>query len=232
MGKAVPKAMVPIGGKPLIWHLMRLYTSRGFDEFILCLGFLNEKLVDYFSSKSANGYTHDRWIEIDDDGLKARARLVDTGVDTNTGGRIKAVEEFCRGDERIFVTYGDGLSDVDLQALYEFHLRHGRIATLTAVHPVSTFGLLEIGHDRSVRSFQEKPVLEQWINGGFFVFEREIFNRLEHDSVLEQKPLADLAREGQLMAFEHTEFWKCMDTYKDNVEMNQLWDQNAPWKVW
>jgi glucose-1-phosphate cytidylyltransferase len=229
LGLAVPKALVPIGGKPVIWHLMRLYTSFGFDEFVLCLGYLQSQIRSFFGGDE----THiDQVVDVDLDGLRCRVHLVDTGIDTNTGGRLKSVERLCAADERILVTYGDGLSDVDLIALIKFHVDHHRVATLTAVHPVSNFGILELRDDSSVADFREKPVLEDWINGGFFVFERAIFDVLEETSVLEQAPLSTLAETGQLMAYKHSGFWKCMDTHKDNVEMNHLWQSRAPWKVW
>ena len=227
MGAAVPKALVPVGGKPVIWHLMRLYTSFGFDEFVLCLGYLQERIREYFGENS-----NDETVNVDIDGLKCRVRLVDTGQDTNTGGRIKAVEKFCENDERFFVTYGDGLADVDIRSLLNFHIEHRKTATLTAVHPVSNFGILELRDDSSISEFKEKPVVNDWINGGFFVFERHIFEYLNIASVLEQAPLATLAHNGDLMAYKHNGFWKCMDTYKDNVELNQLWESHAPWKVW
>lgn len=229
MGMAVPKALVPVGGKPVIWHLMRLYTSFGFNEFVLCLGYLQELIREYFGGNVRNT---DEFVSVDLDGLKCRIRLVDTGQDTNTGGRIKTVEEHADSDERFFVTYGDGLSNVDLRELLDFHLEHGKTATLTAVHPISNFGILELRDDSSVAEFKEKPILEDWINGGFFVFERRIFDYLDKTSVLEQTPLATLASENQLMAYKHRGFWKCMDTHKDNVELNQLWETHAPWKVW
>jgi glucose-1-phosphate cytidylyltransferase len=230
MGSAVPKALVPVGGKPVIWHLMRLYTSFGFNEFVLCLGYLQEKIRDFFLA-NAVGQTGER-LQINYDGLECVVNLFDTGLDTNTGGRIKAVEAHLGADDRIFVTYGDGLADVDLRRLLEFHLKHGKTGTLVAVRPVSNFGILQMENDGTVQEFQEKPVLDEWINGGFFVFEREIFDRLESNSILEKEPLAGLAREGLLMAYRHEGFWKCMDTYKDNLELNKLWDIGAPWKVW
>lgn len=233
MGVAVPKALAPVGGKPVIWHLLRIFTANGFNEFVLCLGFLSDKITQYFSGISMIG-THDPdgIYRVDADGLNCSVQLVDTGLDTNTGGRIKAVERCLAGEERFFVTYGDGLADVDLKALLGFHERHGKTATLTAVHPVSNFGILDLRNDSSVKEFKEKPILENWINGGFFVFECGIFDYLAEDSILEREPLATLAATGELMAFKHPGFWKCMDTYKDNLELNELWKTRAPWKVW
>ena len=232
MGVAVPKALVPVGDKPVIWHLMRVFAERGFDDFVLCLGYLRENIERYFSEIAVDKNGADKTIRVVSGGLECTVKLVDTGLDTNTGGRIKRLEEELADEERFFVTYGDGLAAVDLQGLLDFHLEHGKAATLTAVHPVSNFGVLDLDENSAVRQFKEKPLLDNWINGGFFVFERKIFEYLEGDSVLEREPLSKLAEQGELMAYQHTGFWKCMDTYKDNIELNQLWRGGAPWKVW
>jgi len=233
MGKAVPKALVSVGGKPLIWHLLRSFASRGFDDFILCLGFLGDKIEQYFEEFAVDRSTGDRHtIQVCSDGLECRLTLAQTGTDTNTGGRIKAIQQLVPDGERFFATYGDGVADVDQTALLDFHLDHGRVATLSAVNPISSFGILDLGEDSSVVRFREKPRLENWINGGFFVFENSIFNYLDADSILEREPLTRLANEGQLMAYRHRGFWKCMDTYKDNLELEQLWKDGAPWKTW
>jgi glucose-1-phosphate cytidylyltransferase len=145
---------------------------------------------------------------------------------------LKKIEKYLEGEETFCVTYGDGLSDVNIEKLLSFHKSHGKTATLTAVQPFSNFGLIKISEENAVTEFQEKPRLQEWINGGFFVFNKKILNYLEEDSVLEQKPLENLARENELIAFRHTGFWKCMDTYKDNIEFNQLWETNPAWKVW
>ena len=231
MGLAVPKALVPIGGKPVIWHLMRIFADRGFEDFVLCLGYLREQIEQYFTSIADTDNSENR-ISVTSDGLKCKVQLIDTGLETNTGGRIKAVQPTLADEDRFFVTYGDGLADVDPNKLLQFHVDHGKIATLTAVHPVSSFGILDLDGNCAVKEFREKPVLENWINGGFFVFERRIFDYLDENSVLEREPLADLAKEGELMAYKHSGFWKCMDTFKDNLELNELWDTHAPWKVW
>lgn len=229
MGKLVPKALVPIGDKPVIWHLMQIFASQGFCDFTLCLGYLGDKIKDYFSeiSDPSGG-----WAEVDLDITSCRIELVETGLDTNTGGRLKAVERNLINEREFFVTYGDGLANIDLVELLRFHRDHGKTATLTAVHPVSNFGLLELDEDGKVEHFREKPALREWINGGFFVFRGGIFARLTNDSVLEREPLESLAQQGELMAYRHSGFWKCMDTYKDNLEMNELWETHAPWKVW
>ncbi len=214
-GKSVPKALVRIGDEPIIWHLLELYSHFGFDDFVICLGFLAAEIKGYFA----------------DSPLASNVSLVETGLDTNTGARIKKVKRFLQSEERFCVTYGDGLADIDLAKLLDFHRDHGRIATLTAVHPVSNFGLLDVGVDGRVENFREKPVLKEWVNGGFFIFERAIFDYLEDDSILEGEPLMRLADEGELMAYRHDGFWKCMDTYKDSLEFNELWKKGAPWKA-
>ena len=231
MGIAVPKALVPIGGKPVIWHLMRIFADSGFDDFVLCLGYLSETIEKYFYGV-ATSRDDENQVRVASDGLSCSVQMIDTGLDTNTGGRIKALESLMSDQDRFFVTYGDGLADVDIQKLLKFHLQHGKIATLTAVHPVSNFGILDLDGTGAVRDFKEKPVLESWINGGFFVFERRTFDYLEENSILEREPLTALAKEGQLMAYQHPGFWKCMDTYKDNLELNELWETHAPWKLW
>jgi glucose-1-phosphate cytidylyltransferase len=214
-GATVPKALIEIGGRPVLWHLLNIYDHYGLAEIILCLGFLGDAIKEYF---------------LDD---HRQITFVDTGLDTNTGGRINRIEKYLGGDETFCVTYGDGLADIDLPALISFHHQHGKIATLTAVHPLSNFGLIKIDEDNRVIEFEEKPVIKDWVNGGFFVFDRRIFDYLDDDSVLEGEPMERLARAGELKAYRHTGFWKCMDTYKDNIEFNQLWDAGqAGWKVW
>ena len=213
-GKSVPKALVRIGNEPIIRHLIELYAHFGLNDFVVCLGFLADEIRNYFA-QSAQGLN---------------IRLVDTGLDTNTGGRIKKAQEFLEDEETFCVTYGDGLADIDIEKLLAFHRSHGKIGTLTAVHPVSNFGLLDVSPDGQVENFREKPVLKEWVNGGFFVFERAIFNYLDDNSVLEGEPLTRLSEQGELMAYRHDGFWKCMDTYKDSLEFNELWNEGAPWQ--
>ncbi len=213
-GKSVPKALVRIGDEPIIWHLIELYSNFGLRDFVICLGFLADEIKGYFQNKLSG----------------SNVQLVDTGLDANTGGRIKKVQQYLEAEETFCVTYGDGLADVDLEKLLTFHRSHGKIATLTAVHPVSNFGLLDVNADGRVENFREKPVLKEWVNGGFFVFEGAIFDYLDDDSILEGEPLMRLADEGELMAYRHDGFWKCMDTYKDSLEFNELWKVGAPWR--
>jgi glucose-1-phosphate cytidylyltransferase len=208
-----PKALIEIGGRPVLWHLLTLYSRQGFNDFILCLGHLGADIEHYFTANRED------W----------RITFAHTGLDANTGARIKSVAGYLAGEDNFFVTYGDGLADIDLNALRAFHLAHGRAATLTAVHPQLNFGLLELD-DHAVTAFHEKPSMKEWINGGFFVFQRRILDYLDDTSVLEKEPLERLAGERQLHAFRHLGFWKCMDTYKDNLEFNQLWDAGqAAW---
>ena len=217
-GVSVPKALIDIGGKPIIWHLMKLYSNYGLNDFVLCLGYLGNSIRKYFSENS-----QDDW----------NVTLADTGEDTNTGGRVRRVRELLEGDDNFSVTYGDGLANVNLSKLIAFHKEHGRLATLTAVHPRSNFGLIKLDNAGAVTAFQEKPVISDWVNGGFFLFNRGVLDYLEDNSVLEREPLERLARERQLIAYQHDGFWKCMDTFKDNLEFNQLWDSgSADWKVW
>lgn len=239
-GATVPKALIEIGGRPLLWHLLKLYAHHGLNDFILCLGHLGDAIKRYFLDQ--HWLDHDFTLEMNSaaeprlHGARAeewRVTLADTGLETNTGGRIKRIAPYLGADETFCVTYGDGLANIDLRALVAFHRAHGRVATLTAVHPQSSFGLLQLDEAGAVTEFVEKPPLREWINGGFFVFERAVLDYLNEESVLEREPFERLARERQLMAYAHTGFWKCMDTYKDNLELNQLWDAgSAQWRLW
>jgi glucose-1-phosphate cytidylyltransferase len=226
-GRSVPKALVRIGEDPILWHLIQLYRSHGITEFVLCLGFLGDEIREYFRSRSDEFVpAGPGLITISVEGV--RILLAETGLETPTGGRLFRVRSLLQ-NERSFVTYGDGLADVDITQLLGFHEGHGKAATLTAVHPISNFGLLDIDRNGGVSQFREKPRLAEWVNGGFFVFEPAVFDRLNEDSVLELEPLQSLAAEGQLMAYRHDGFWKCMDTYKDSLEFNDLWAAGAPW---
>ena len=216
-GINVPKALIEIGGKPMLWHLLKYYSHFGLNDFVLCLGYLGSSIQAYFEAHPEN------W----------KITFADTGLDTNTGGRLKLIKNHLGEDEEFCVTYGDGLANVDLPALLKFHHSHQKIATLTAVNPRSQFGVLKLDDKNSVTEFQEKPLLKEWINGGFFVFNRRIFDYLNDNSILEREPFEQLASAREVMAFKHSGFWKCLDTYKDNLEFNQLWDDNeAAWKLW
>lgn len=240
MTEFIPKPLVQIGGKPIIWHIMKTYAQYGFTDFILCLGYKGSMIKEYF--------VHHDWMN-NDFTLNLRSNkktivnhsnqledwnvtFVDTGLETMTGGRIKRVEPYI-GEEEFMVTYGDGVANIDINKLLAQHKKMGKIATLTAIHPMSQFGVLE-ATDSLVKSFKEKPRLDGIINGGFFVFNRKIFSYLKEDStILEEEPLRTLTREQQLALYEHHEFWKCMDTPKDAADLNRMWDENkAEWKVW
>jgi glucose-1-phosphate cytidylyltransferase len=241
-GAAVPKALIKIGERPLLWHLLKIYSHHGLNDFVLCLGYLGDAIKRYFlehhwlysdftleMSRTGDYRLHKQDAQSEDWNIT----FAETGLNTNTGGRVKLSEKYIGDDQTFCVTYGDGLADIDLPALLEYHRSHGKIATLTAVHPQSNFGLLKLDQDNAITEFVEKPVMKEWINGGFFVFNRGIFDYVPDDCVLEREPFERLAQDRELMAYTHTGFWKCMDTYKDNVEFNQLWDAGrAEWKVW
>jgi glucose-1-phosphate cytidylyltransferase len=234
-----PKPMVEIGGKPIVWHLMSIYASFGFQEFVLALGHMGEIIKDYFLR--FHGLHGDVTVNLGDGthvlhGRRQpdwRVHLCDTGADTQTGGRLKRLRPLI-DQETFMVTYADGLARIDLRALLEFHKRHGKLATVTAVHPPSRFGQMAIDGD-TVRSFAEKPeALDGWINGGFFVFEPGVLNYVAGDAtVLEREPLESLAAAGQLMAYRHEGFWQMMDTIQERRLLEELWKSGgAPWKVW
>lgn len=236
---ARPKPMVEIGGKPILWHIMQIYSSFGFKDFLVACGYKGEIIKEYFH----NYYIHnsDYMIDLQDGSRQVyrankddwRVSLIDTGMDTNTGGRILRLQQFI-GQETFMVTYGDGVGDIDIRALVEFHHLHKMKATITAVRPPARFGGLELEGD-TVKEFSEKPQTgEGWINGGFFVFEPEIFDYLNNDStILEREPLEELAREGELRAYRHEGFWHPMDTMRDRLLLEERWANNdAPWKVW
>jgi glucose-1-phosphate cytidylyltransferase len=217
---AIPKPLVEIGGQPIVWHVIQLYAVQGFRRFILATGYKGE-LIERFAAECS-------WP----DGVSVEC--ADTGLETPTGGRIKRLEDRLVGEERFCATYADGVADIDLDALLEFHAKHGATATMTVVRPELQFGVTELdGKDGRVTGFKEKPRSEHWINGGFFCMQREALNYLVQDSVLERAPLELLAAESELRAYRHEGFWECMDTYKDAVALNDLWESGqAPWRLW
>jgi glucose-1-phosphate cytidylyltransferase len=216
--RAIPKPLVEIGGRPILWHVMQIYASQGFTRFILCLGYKAELIEEFVRTSD--------WP----DGVEVVC--VFTGVETQTGGRIKRVADYLP-DETFSVTYADGVADIDLARLSAHHAAHGALATVTVIRPTLQFGFAEIAPDGRIRGFREKPKSEEWINGGFFCFEPGFLDYLDDDSVLERAPLERLAAAGELVAFPHLGFWACMDTYKDALLLNDLWsDGSAPWRVW
>jgi glucose-1-phosphate cytidylyltransferase len=237
-----PKPMVEIGGRPILLHIMRLYAHYGFNEFVLCLGYKGAMIKEYFLNYDSmlkdftlvlgeqrrpaitfhdHEETHDFVVT-----------LADTGSETMTGGRLKRIERYV-DDDTFMVTYGDGLSDVHIGDLLAFHQAHHKLATVTAIRPRSRFGLLDITDSGRVSRFQEKPQVDEWVNGGYFVFNRGVFGYLDPDCILEQAPLMNLAADGQLVAYRHRGFWHAMDTYRDTLYLNELWAKgDAPWAVW
>lgn len=234
-----PKPMVEVGGRPVLWHLMKSFATQGQKEFIVCTGYRGDVIKDYFLNYDArmNDFTahlgQSSHIEVHGNHEESdwRVTVADTGANTMTGGRVKRVEKYLDG--RFMVTYGDGLADVDINALLAFHESHGKLATVTTVRPLSRFGVMDIDGDGRVMQFREKPLTDDYVNVGFFVFEQEVLKYLDDECVLEQTPLEQLAREGQLMAYRHEGFWQPMDTYREYTMLNEMWDKGeAPWKVW
>ncbi|MCW3019779.1 MAG: Nucleotidyl transferase [Solirubrobacterales bacterium] len=217
--QAIPKPLVEIGGMPIVWHVIQLYAVQGFRRFLLATGYRGE-LIERFVAAHA-------WPE------GVSVECVETGLETQTGGRIKLLQSRLAGERLFCATYADGLADIDLDALLSFHGEHGALASMTVVRPKLQFGVTELddGDDARVLGFREKPTSEHWINGGFFCFDAAVLDRLRPDSVLERAPLERLAAAGELRAFRHTGFWECMDTYKDAVSLNDLWASGqAPWR--
>jgi len=236
-----PKPMIEIGGKPILWHIMKIYSSYGFNDFVVCCGYRGYVIKDYFH----HYYMHqaDMTVDLGSNATEYhnsssepwRITLVDTGLETMTGGRIKRVEPYI-GNESFMLTYGDGVSNVDINALIDFHTKSGKLATLTAVQPSGKFGALEISSDDSITSFKEKPKGDgAWINGGFFVCQPKVFKYITagDSTVWERGPLEVLAKEGQLGAYKHDGFWQAMDMLRDKVDLEKIWTTGkAPWKRW
>ena len=236
----VPKPMVEIGGWPVLWHIMRIYAEQQFDEFVIALGYKGEVIKRYFFDYQAlrGSLTIDlatrRVTPHDQQADNWKIHLVETGADTNTGGRVLRLRPFLQ-DETFMLTYGDGVADIDLRAVLAFHHGHGKLATVTAVRPPARFGGLTIDGAGAVKTFSEKPQIgEGWINGGFMVLEPGIFKYLaEDDGSLEADALEAIAADGQLMAYRHSGFWQCMDTLRDKRQLEHLWTSgSAPWKLW
>jgi glucose-1-phosphate cytidylyltransferase len=216
--RAIPKALVEIGGRPILWHVIRIFEAQGFSRFLLLTGYRGEMIEEFARAEP--------WA------AGTEIACLDTGLDTPTGGRIALAAERLDG-QAFCATYADGVADVDLSALLAFHRARGGLATMTVVRPYSQWGVALVGDDDRVKGFEEKPRVDYWINGGFFCFEPGVLEYLDESSVLEEEPLRRLAEGGELNAFRHDGFWDCMDTYKDAVVLNDLWESGSPpWRVW
>jgi glucose-1-phosphate cytidylyltransferase len=212
-GETLPKPLVEVGGRPILWHVMALYAGQGFRRFVLLLGFGAEPISRFAA------------------GLPWDVACLDTGLDTPTGGRVARAREQLEG-EPFCLTYADGVADIDLRRLVEFHGAHGRAATMTVVRPANPWGVAQVAGDGRVDAFVEKPRLDSWVNGGFFVMEPRALEAMGEEDVLERRPLETLSQAGELFAYRHEGFWDCMDTYKDTVLLNELWDSGqAPWRA-
>ncbi len=236
-----PKPMIEIGGKPILWHIMKIYAAYGHTEFIICLGYKGWMIKEYF----VNYFMHNADVTVDlkDNSLKVhqtnaepfKISLIDTGLDTMTAGRLKRVLPYV-GDETFMLTYGDGVSNVNIDELLKFHKASGKISTMTAIQATSRFGVIKIENDGTIDSFEEKPEDSgTWINGGFFVIEPSIKNYLKEDAddiMWERQPMNDLAKDRQIAAYKHHDFWKCMDTIRDKEELEDMWEKGAEWKKW
>src|SRR3989338_600278 len=231
-----PKPLVEIGGKPILWHIMNHYAHYGFNEFILCLGYKGEMIKNYFlnyktqtnnvtiSLKSGAVTLHDSATE------DWHVTCVDTGEESLTGKRLKLIQPFI-GEDDFFVTYGDGVSDVNIKDLFQFHKAKGKLGTITGIRPLSKYGSLKTNEESIINAFIEKPVLNDRINGGFFVFTPQIFSHLD-ENMFEFTTLPKLAEQQQLAMYQHDGFWQCMDTYRDYLHLNKLWQTEKPWKIW
>ena len=235
-----PKPMVEIGNRPILWHIMKLLGAQGIKDFVICTGYKSEVIKNYFYNYGASNL--DFTTKLGDqsstvfhgshDEFDWTVTVAETGLNTMTGGRIKKVEKYLDG-EPFLATYGDGLADIDLNALLAFHKSHGKTASMTTTQASSRFGVVDMDSTGSVLKFREKPKVNDWINIGYFIFQPEIFNYIDHDSVLEEEPLRALAGENQIGAYQHKGFWQPMDTFRESQMLNDIWDSGeAPWKKW
>ena len=236
-----PKPMIEIGGKPVLWHIMKIYSAHGVNEFIICCGYKGYVIKEYFANyflhqSDVTFHLKDNKIEVHQSNAESWiVTLVDTGENTMTGGRLKRVRKHLEHEKAFCFTYGDGLGNVNISALIDFHYRHGKQATLTTMLPPGRYGAVKFGLNDSVDHFQEKPDGDgSWINGGFFVLHPDVIDRIEGDhSIWEREPLSGLAKDNQLFAFKHFGFWQPMDTLREKIMLNELWAKGqAPWKIW
>lgn len=237
-----PKPMIEIGGMPILWHIMKIYSYYGFNDFVICAGYKQYAIKEYFSNyflhKSDITYDfttgHHDMIIHNNMAEPWRVTVVDTGLNTMTGGRVKRVKKYLE-DNQFMITYGDGVANINIDQLVKFHNSHGKIMTLTGVQPEGRFGVMEFENQNCVHSFREKSREDSgWINGGFLVCNPEVIDYIKDDTImLEREPMECLAKEGELMCFKHYGFWQCMDTLRDKEKLDNLWNENnAPWKVW
>ena len=236
-----PKPMVEIGGMPILWHIMKIYSAHGFNDFVVCLGYKGYVIKEFFS----NYFLHksDVTIDLKNNSVEVhdsqaepwKITLVDTGNDSMTGGRIKRIQPYVN-NETFMLTYGDGVGTIDIKQLVKYHKEHGKLCTVTSVQPQGRFGALNILDDSSVHSFMEKPKGDgSWINGGYFVCEPQVFDYIKDgdSTIWEQSPMENIAQDGQMNAYRHNGFWRPMDTLKDKHDLNDMWAENkAPWKIW
>jgi glucose-1-phosphate cytidylyltransferase len=236
-----PKPMVEIGQKPILWHIMKIYSEYGINDFIICCGYKGYVIKEYFSNYSL--YMSDITLSLNNDNIKVyhskaepwNIKLIDTGADSMTGGRLKRVSKYLKNENAFCFTYGDGLANINISDLISFHFSHGKLATITATIPPARFGALKLGRGNIVESFQEKVDGDgNWVNGGFFVLNPDIINHIKGDhSIFESDVLTELAKNNQLVAYKHSGFWQPMDTLREKNLLNELWSKDtAPWKTW
>ncbi|MEQ8551311.1 MAG: glucose-1-phosphate cytidylyltransferase [Cyclobacteriaceae bacterium] len=237
-----PKPMIEIGGKPVLWHLMKLYSYYGFNEFIICLGYKGHIIKEYFANYFL--YNCDVTFDLITNQITVhenkvddfKVTLVDTGFNTMTAGRLQRVRKYLEGEDSFMLTYGDGLSDINIYDLVSYHKLHKKICTVSTIQPSGKFGVLEISDNNSVSAFVEKPKQSgSWINGGFFVLSSKVFDYLSgnlDDVMWEQDPMKSIQQDGQMVAYKHFGFWKSMDILRDKMELEKLWETTAPWKIW
>jgi len=233
--------MIEIGGYPILWHILKIYAAQGINEFVICLGYKGYMIKEYF----INYFMHhsDMTVDLKNNNIEVhfsnsediKVTLADTGLETLTAGRLRRVQKYI-GDEDFMLTYGDGVANVNIQDLLKYHKENGKICTMTAIQSGSRFGIMDLDQNNQVRDFIEKPKDEgTWINGGYFVLKPEVFNYLHDDADImmwENQPLEDLANDGELMAYKHTGFWKCMDTVRDKEDLEKMWNGSPEWKLW
>lgn len=236
-----PKPMIEIGEKPILWHIMKIYSHYGYNEFVICLGYKSHMIKEFFADYYL--HTSDVTFDLEKNEMKVhnnysepwKVTLVDTGLNTLTGGRIKRIGEYLPKDEPFMLTYGDGVSDINLKELLKFHKTHKKLATISAINFSGRFGVLDIGNEQNISKFAEKTKEDGgWINGGFMVLEPEVLDYIDGDeTIFERDPLENLAKDGELMAYKHHGYWQCMDTKRDHDLLEKLWqDGEAPWHIW